>query len=284
MIEGKNILITGGSGFLASYLIPRILEQKPRSVLCVARNEGKLMEMANKYPDSGIDILAGDIADPWVAAKAMNKIDGVFHLGAFKHVRMAEDMPMECYKSNLVGTANLLRESMTQLPKFFMFISTDKAAQVKGIYGATKKISEKLLEEIQSFNPATAYRCVRYGNIMYSTGSVMCLWKEALQKGEPVKIADPNMTRFYWTADQAVDLIFDCLKNAPDAKPWMPTMKAIRLGDLLTAMVEKYGNGKISEVRTTGATPADNMHETLDGKTFSNEVALYTIEQIKSMI
>jgi len=268
-------LITGGTGFLAEALIPRLKGE----IRVVARNEGKLVSLKQKFPH--IEILTGDIADKWVAKQAMIGIMEVYHLAAIKHVDIAERQPYEAIQTNINGTINLLAESFINIPKSFVMISTDKAAQVSGVYGATKFLGEKLMEQMAYCNPKTKYRVVRYGNVLYSTGSVLCKWKEKMLKGEKVMITEPNMTRFFWTREQAVDLIFDCIENAKDAKPYVPEMKAMRMGDLMEAMMQKYGRVEMEVIGNRGG---ENMHETMDGKVFSNQVEQFSIEEIKELI
>lgn len=275
----KNVVIFGGSGFLAQALIPRL--QSANSILCVARNEGNLIEVQQKY---GVDILPGDIADEWIAKKAMAGMQIVMDLSAFKHVGLAENEVHQTVRSNVLGTVTLLQETMRVLPEAFVFISTDKAARVSGVYGATKLLGERLVQETALVNPKTQYRVVRYGNILYSTGSVLCKWKDKLQKGEEVIITEPEATRFYWTVDQAVDLIFDSLENGKDAVPHHSSMKALRLGDLLVAMCDKYANGT-PKVKVIGLQKGENMHEIIeDNGADSSQVARYTYEEILDLI
>ena len=266
-------LVTGCSGFLAKPLIKR-LRQENCDIVGIARNEGKIIE-------ADCDIITGDITDDWIVKKGMKNVDGIFHLAAFKHVGLAENNAYQCAMSNVVGTTKLLQESYKTKPKFVIGISTDKAAQVSGVYGASKLIMEALFREAQKINPDTQYRIVRYGNVLYSTGSVLCKWKERIEKKLPVFLTDKDATRFFWTKEEAVDLIFDCLANAKDATPYTPKMKAMSMGNLLEAMMEKYGLVADEEI---GLQPGENMHETMDGKTFSNEVEQFTINEIKEKI
>lgn len=270
------ILITGGSGFLGEALISRLY---PEPIRVVSRNEGKLVELKEKFPE--IEILTGNIADDWVAKKAMNGARAVYHLAAYKHVALAEENILECINSNIVGSINLLKESIETKPLLMVGISTDKAAQVKGIYGATKLCMEGLFQEVEKINPQTKYRVVRYGNVLYSTGSVLCKWKSLIEQGKPVTLTNPESTRFYWTREQAVDHIFECIDKARDSKPYVPTMKAASLGDLLTAMMNKYGE---VEVKKSSLGSADNLHETMDGRVFSNEVDRLSIKELERLI
>lgn len=270
-------LIFGGTGFLGEKLVERL---KDEDVTVVARNEGKLIALREKFPN--INIIPGDIADSWTVASAfLMKPDGVFLLSAFKHVGMAEKEVMQCVKSNVIGTLKVLRASMEYKPKFVIITSTDKVAKVSGVYGATKLIDEKLFEEAERLNTDTKYRVVRYGNVLYSTGSVLCKWKEKMQKGEEVIVTDLDATRFFWTREEAIDLIFQCLESATSAKPWTPTMKAMSIRSLLEAMMQKYGT---VPVKIIGLQPGENMHETMDGVTFSNQVEQYTVEEFEKFL
>ena len=271
--KNKLYLVTGGSGFLGIPLCERILKAG-----------GKLVDLKQKY--SNIEILTGDISDKFEVHQAMKDVNGVFHLAASKHVGIAETQVRECIKTNTLGSMYILEESLKTNPDFVLSISTDKAAQVTGVYGATKLLMERLHEQFERVNPDTKYRIVRYGNVLYSTGSVLCKWKELLQSNEEVIVTDPDATRFFWTVAQALDLIEDCMKNAINTKAYCPDMKSMRVGDLLTAMSQKYlpGGGKL-KLKTIGLQPGENLHEkVMEEGPYSNECDKYTIEEIKELI
>lgn len=290
---GKLYLITGISGFLGERLAKRLLEQGAK-VRGVSRNEGKLIELKEKYPS--VEYITGDVSEYSVCYMAMKDVSGVFHLAAFKHVGLAEVQAKECIKSNVVGSLNVLDISL-QSPQceFVIGVSTDKAAQVAGVYGATKFLMESLFQNYEKMNDKCKYRLVRYGNVLYSTGSVLCKWKKALQEGKEVIITDPKATRFYWTVDQAIELIFNCLENATDSKPFVPGMKSVSLEDLLTAMTMKYAvwtfknssdiSEPLSEVRYIGLQKGENLHEKIleDGPD-SSQVERYTMKEIMELI
>jgi UDP-N-acetylglucosamine 4,6-dehydratase/5-epimerase len=275
----KRYLVTGGSGFLGHALISRLVKDDHK-VVALARNEGKLIELQQKFPD--IEIITGDIADPYTARLAVASVNGIFHLAGFKHVGQAEKQPKQCIQSNVSGSMVLLQAIDRRPYDFVIGISTDKAAQVAGIYGASKLLMEGLFRQFESHNPQTKYRIVRYGNVLYSTGSVLCKWKAALQKGEEVTITHPGATRFFWTVEQAVNHIFECLDNATDASPYIPYMNAISMRCLLEAMQKKYGKAK--KVNTIGLQPGENMSETMNGVIWSQDVPQYTIDEILQLI
>ena len=271
-------LITGGTGFLGGALIPRIKDD----IRVVARNEGKLVELKEKY--SNIDIIPGDIADPFICEMACKGVNGIYHLAAFKHVGLAEDNVRECVKSNIIGTLNILEQSRIIKPKFVIGISTDKAAQVTGVYGATKLLMEALFRDYEKINDATKYRIVRYGNVLYSTGSVLCKWRDLIKEGKELTVTDLDATRFYWTVNEAIDLIFSCLKSSKDSRPTSTRMKSIRIGTLLDAMWYKYGSGE-PRYRVIGLQPGENKHEIISSDMpDSSQSEQYTAKEILNII
>ena len=282
--QGKKYLVTGGAGFLGGELIERILNQGGY-VITVSRNEGNLIKLKQKFPND-LEIHTGDICDDFTLPRLMRGITGVFHLAAFKHVGLAETQSRECVKSNVVGSLNVLEQSVKNNVEFVIGVSTDKAAQIGGVYGASKYLMERVFTQFEQDYPETKFRIVRYGNVLYSTGSVLCLWKDKLQKGEEVIVTEPNATRFFWTIKQAVDLIYDCMENATDSSVHFPSMKSMRIDNLLKAMAEKYlPEGQELKVKTIGLQQGENLHERiLEEGPYSNEVEELTIEEIKELI
>jgi UDP-N-acetylglucosamine 4,6-dehydratase len=282
-LNGKNILVTGGSGFLGKKLLER-LSNYDCKITVVARDEGKLIEVVQD--NKNVEIITGDISDPFIVRQCFNKnIDCVFHLAAFKHVGIAESQTRECVKSNVIGTLNLLEQSIDENLDFFLNVSTDKAAIVSGMYGASKFLAEGLVRQFEKLNSETQYRTVRYGNVLYSTGSVLCKWKKIIEEGGEVIITDPEATRFFWTIDQAVNLLFECLEKANNSDPWVPDMKSMKMGDLLDAMILKYGNGKSIKVNEIGLQQGENKHEKIFSDGLSSEDAdKFSIKEITKLI
>lgn len=282
--RNKTYLVTGGAGFLGQELIARLEAAGCTNIVTMSRNEGKLVALKEKFPF--VKIIPGDLSDPYCAEKAVQGVDAIFHLAAFKHVGLAEQNVRECVLGNVTGTSNILELTRKYPIDFILGISTDKAAQVSGVYGATKLLHERLFSDYEKINPTTKYRTVRYGNVLYSTGSVLCKWKDRLQNDEELIITDPDATRFYWTVDQAIDLIFDCLDQAQDSKPYVPEMKSMSVGDLLEAMIRKYlPEGNVPKVKTIGLQPGENFHEIIiEGGLNSSEVERFTIEEIMELV
>ncbi len=274
----NKITIFGASGFLGVELVKHLYERDP--IVAVGRNESQLVALKEKFP--GIEIIVGDIADPWTVKKAMKDAYEVHVLSALKHVGIAEKDVHSCMQTNVVGLMNIIQESYITKPKVLMFISSDKAAQGTGVYGMSKKIGEKLMEEAETINPETKYRTVRYGNVIYSSGSVLCKWRDKMLKGEEVIVTDPTATRFFWPVQEAINLIFDCIEHSTSAKPTVTGMKSIQIGDLLEAMMDKYGR---VPVKVIGLQPGENMHEIIaDGIPDSFHSERFTKEEISKLI
>ena len=281
--KDKLYLVTGGSGFLGVPLVGRILNSGGK-VRVLSRDEGKLIDLKQKYPE--IEILNGDIADWFEVKQAMKGVNGVFHLAASKHVGLAEKTVRETIKSNITGSLNILENSFDENLEFIIGISTDKAAQVAGVYGASKLLMERLFTQFERLNPSCDYRIVRYGNVLYSTGSVLCKWKELIEKNQELIVTEPSATRFFWSVDQALDLIYDCLNNAKDSSPYVPSMRAMSIENLLEAMYVKYiPEGGSRQIKTIGLQPGENLHERIleDGPD-SSQAIQYTVEEILPLI
>jgi len=276
----KKILVAGGSGFLGHALIERLISRGEKDITSLSRNESNAVALKEKFPT--ISIIVGDIADPWVVQKSMKHVDDIYLLSALKHVGIAEKDVKSCVNTNIIGCMNVISESLVTVPNTLVFISSDKAAQGTGVYGMSKKIGEKLMQEAQEINPETKYRTVRYGNVIYSSGSVLCKWRDKMQKGEEIIVTDVDSTRFYWPVSDAVDLIFNSVSIGIDATPIVAPMKSMRLGDLLEAMMSKYGTVPVKHI---GLQPGENMHEVItEYLPNSFESERFTKEEILELI
>tara|TARA_R100001509_G_C4884677_1_gene221610 strand:- start:6414 stop:7268 length:855 start_codon:yes stop_codon:yes gene_type:complete len=283
LLKNKNVLVFGGTGFLGKELVAKLIYSGFENITIFSRDEGKLIELYQEHKN--IKILTGDIADKFEVYQAMKGMDYIFHLAAFKHVGLAETQSRECIKTNLIGSLNILECSVDLQPDLIITTSTDKAAQVNGVYGATKYLVEELFSQFEKVNHMTDYRVVRYGNVLYSTGSVLCKWKKLIQENKEVIITDPEATRFFWTVSEAVELLFECIWKSEDSSPYCPSMKSMAMGDLLEAMILKYGNGKRPSVKTIGLQQGENKHEKIlrEGPS-SDEVERFTVKEIMELI
>jgi len=278
--RGKNYLITGGTGVIGYFLCERILSMGGQ-VIVLSRSKIKLDKLKEKYNE--IEIVLGDVCDKKLLKDTIKRVDGVFHLAALAQ-GMQSGKPIESIQTNLIGSMNVLEVS-TEVD-FVLGISSDKAVQVSGTYGATKFLMEKLFNQFEESNSKIKYRVVRLGNIIYSTDSVLCKWKKLIQECKEVVVTDYNATRFYLTAEESVDLIFNCLENSVDSKPYFEYTKSTSIGDLLQAMTNKYLPSDCElPIKVIGLQPNENLHEKISEEgSFTNEIDNYTIKELEKLI
>ena len=279
--KSEKYLVTGGTGVVGYKLCERILGMGGK-VRVLSHGEDNLKKLKDKYNE--IEIVCGDISNQQDVRDAMVDIKGVYHLAAVAE-GMQSGKPLASIQTNIIGSIKVLLESTET--DFVLGVSSDKAVNVSGTYGATKFLMEKLFAEFEEINPYTKYRVVRLGNVIYSHDSVLCKWKKLIESGDPVIITEPSATRFIITQDQSIDLIFNCLEKSTDSKPYTENMKSTSMDNLLKAMIRKYCPSEIliSSVETIGLQQGENLHEkiTEDGL-YSNETEQYTIEELEEII
>ncbi len=282
MIQKDELyLITGGTGVVGQALCSRILYLGGR-VRVFSRSADKLLEMKKKYKN--IEIMVGDVTNNLEVSNAYKNVKGVFHLAALAQAMQSGGASESIY-INLTGSMTVLNESSNNKVDFVLGVSSDKAVQISGPYGATKFLMERLFDEYQEINKRIKYRVVRMGNVIYSIDSVLYKWKSLLENGDEVIVTEPKATRFFLTKNQSVDLMLNGLKS-DSSKPYCDIPKSTSIGNLLQAMANKYlPKGKELKVKEIGLQPNENLHEQIvDGGPMSNEMEQYTIEELERMI
>jgi UDP-glucose 4-epimerase len=236
----KTILITGGTGFLGRNLALK-LKNEYRIILTGRNNKQNLF--ASKY--TGCQVAPLDISniesvrDVFVEFKP----DIVIHAAATKFVDLAEKYPMECIDVNILGSQNVARVAVEREIPVVIGISTDKAAPpVRNIYGMSKSVMERIFCAMDG-KSATKFTSVRYGNVAWSTGSVMTIWKKMLEETGMIGTTGPEMRRFFFSVDEAVNLVITAMKNIDLAKGKVLSrhMKAAQMQDILQAWIEEKG-------------------------------------------
>jgi UDP-N-acetylglucosamine 4,6-dehydratase/UDP-glucose 4-epimerase len=285
IIKDKIFVVTGGYGFLGSHLIADIIDNGG-IVKAIGRDVKKMLALKDLYGDS-IEIFLGDIKNiNDVTPLITEEVTGVFHLAAFKYVGAAEERVLDCISTNIIGTINVLETSAKCGVEFVMGVTGAAAVQVSGTYGATKMLNEKLFFYYQKEYSGTKFRILRYGNILYSTGSVLCKWKNLISRGEPITITDGGATRFFSTIEEAVQLIYDCIDKSQDFRPYIPQLKAITIDALLMAMILKYkpANTEV-KINRIGMQVGENKHEKVhEHGANSSECEQFTLEEILKII
>ena len=204
--QGKEILVTGGCGSIGSEIVRQLLKYKPKRIKILDNNESGHFNLRQKIPSSITRHLVGDIRDRDRIKKAMKGVDIVFHAAALKHVPICEYNPFEAVSTNVIGTQNMVDMAREEGVDKFLAISTDKAVNPINTMGATKLLSEKLVT-ITYGEYKTKFSCVRFGNVLNSNGSVIPIFRDQIAKGGPVSITSEDMTRFFMSIDEAVNLV-----------------------------------------------------------------------------
>jgi len=280
--KGNTYLITGGTGIIGTALCDKILKLDA-NVIVLSRDEFKLKKLQNKY--KGITTMVGDICDINCVKESMKNVSGVFHLAALAQ-GLQSGKATESVETNLLGTINILKESLNTKLDFIIGTSSDKAVQVSSVYGATKFLMEKLFLEFESMNSKVKYRIVRLGNVIYSIDSVLHKWKNLIQDCKEVIVTAPDATRFYITCDQSIDMILNCLYKSKDSSPYYEDMKSTSIGNLLKVMCDKYTPiGCTISIKNIGLQPGENMHEKICTNRISSDKSIqYKLNELRDII
>jgi len=264
MFDGKTILITGGTGSLGKALTKRLLDLNAKTIRIYSRNESKQIEMESDFDDKKLRFFVGDIRDSERLFTALEDVDVVFHAAALKHVPKIEYNPFESIKTNVIGSQNVIDNSLRQDVEKVVCVGTDKAVSPLNTYGATKLLMEKLFVSANNYvNPEkhkTKFVAVRYGNVLGSSGSVIPKFIELIKKNKPITITDANMTRFTITMNEALDFILKATETGSGSEIFIPKIKSYEMSTLVETLTELFGETK-QEI--TGIRPGEKLHETL---------------------
>lgn len=272
MVKNSNILITGGTGSLGKSLIEFLLdnenEYKPKTIKILSRDEDKQYWLKHLYKNSQhiskIQFIIGDIRSFPTIVSALQNIDVVIHAAAMKQVPICEEFPYEAVQTNIIGSHNIVSAiEQYKIPvKKVIGLSTDKSCDPINVYGMTKFIQEKLFLLANKNCSSTDFITVRYGNVLGSRGSVIPLFKEQIKQGGPITITDTNMTRFFFSMQDAIDTIMAALQEAKKGETFVPKIKSFSIRNLAEAMV----GGRNIPIIVTGIRPGEKLHETLISK------------------
>lgn len=261
MLNGKSILITGGTGSLGKALTRTILEKWPdvKRLVIFSRDEQKQFEMAQEFPKSKYDAIRyfiGDIRDFERTKRALQDIDYVIHAAAMKHVPIAEYNPMECIKTNINGAENLINACLETNVTDVVALSTDKACAPINLYGATKLASDKLFVAANNVRGKNQikFSVVRYGNVMGSNGSVIPFFQKKVKEGV-LPITDPAMTRFNISLEDGVKMVLFALEKAWGGEIFIPKIPSYKITDVATAI------GPDCKQEVIGIRPGEKIHE-----------------------
>lgn len=242
MLDGKTILVTGGTGSFGNAFTQYVLDNyNPKKIIIYSRDEYKQFVMRNAFRgyDEKLRFFIGDVRDESRLRRALNGVDYVIHAAALKQVPACEYNPMEAVKTNIDGAMNLVNAALDSDVEKVVALSTDKAVNPVNLYGGTKLVSDKLFVAANAYRgeSGTTFSVVRYGNVAGSRGSVIPFFDRLIRGGaEELPITDFQMTRFWISLEEGIRLVVKALHEAKGGETFISKIPSFRVTDLATAM------------------------------------------------
>jgi FlaA1/EpsC-like NDP-sugar epimerase len=270
MLAGARVLVTGAGGSIGQELCRQIRSHDPASLHMLDHDESNMhtlqLELNGRALLDSAEIVIADIRDETRIQQVLRSVRPhvVFHAAAHKHLPLLERNPGEGVKTNVLGTQNLVRAAAESGTGRFLLISTDKAAEPQSILGATKRLAEMI---VQSNADGKMRACsVRFGNVLGSRGSLLAVVRDQIERGEPVTVTDPDVTRFFMTVEEAVGLVVSAAPMGEFGETFVLDMgEPVRIVDLVRRYAELLRMQDV-EIRFTGLRPGEKLHETLFGE------------------
>lgn len=269
ILEGKTVLVTGGTGSFGKKFTKKALELGVKKIIIFSRDELKQYEMKQEFRDSRLRFFIGDVRDKDRLHRAFDGVDIVIHAAAMKHVDACEYNPFEAVKTNINGAQNIIEAAIDCGVEKVIALSTDKACAPVNLYGATKLASDKLFVAANSYvgDKNTRFAVVRYGNVVGSRGSVVPFFKKIKETGI-VPITDERMTRFWITLEQGVQFVLDNLERMHGGEIFVPKIPSMNIMDLAKAIAPEC------KTEIVGIRPGEKLHEAM----IMEDDARHTIE------
>ena len=262
-INGAIVLVTGGTGSFGKTMVNYLLSQGCAEIRVFSRDETKQEHMRIAYNEERLRFYIGDIRDSSSINSAMKGVDYVFHAGALKQVPSCEFFPMQAVMTNIHGSNNVMQAAIDNSVKSIVCLSTDKAVYPVNAMGMSKAMMEKVaLSHARNLTEdETIISCVRYGNVMYSRGSVIPLFIKLIKEKSPITITSPLMTRYLMSLPQSVDLVNYAFANATQGDIFIQKAPACTVADLATALTELFESDVKNQI--IGVRHGEKMYEAL---------------------
>lgn len=270
-IEGKIVLVSGAGGSIGSELCRQVAKFRPRRLVAVDIYENTVFELAGEmqklYPNLEFEVVIASVRSRERLEAVFNRYKPhvVFHAAAHKHVPLMEKNPGEALKNNIIGTKNMIDMSDKYLVERFVLISTDKAVNPTNVMGATKRVAEMLIQE-RSGKSQTNFVAVRFGNVLGSNGSVIPLFRKQIEQGGPVTVTHPEITRFFMTIPEAVQLVIQAGAMAEGGEIFVLDMgEPVKIMDLAENVIRLSGYvpGVDIDIKIVGLRPGEKLYEEL---------------------
>lgn len=264
MSTGKTVLITGGTGSFGNTVAKALLRREDiKQIRVLSRDEAKQDQMRHAINDDRVRFYLGDVRDFTSVERAMRSVDYVFHAAALKQVPSCEFFPMEAVRTNVVGSENVVRAADQAGVDSVVCLSTDKAVYPVNAMGMSKAMMEKVAVAygLNNQETDTTVSCVRYGNVMYSRGSVIPLFIQQLKAGKDLTVTNPDMTRFMMSLQDSVSLVQYAFENAKQGDLFIRKAKSCTIGNLAQAVINLFQSP--ASVRIIGTRHAEKVSEAL---------------------
>ena len=263
-LEGTVVTITGGTGSFGATMASHLLQRGVGRVNIFSRDEAKQDDMRRRFSDERLRFYLGDVRDAASVAPAMRDVDFVFHAAALKQVPSCEFFPQQAVKTNVVGSDNVIKAAAKAGVRSLVCLSTDKAVYPVNAMGMSKALMEKTAQAFARNYPESemTVSVTRYGNVMYSRGSVIPMFVKQLQDGQPLTLTEPKMTRFLMSLADSVDLVDHAFTHAAPGDLFIKKAPASTVEVLARAVASLMGNDD-PDLRTIGVRHGEKMHETL---------------------
>ncbi|MBT5549518.1 MAG: polysaccharide biosynthesis protein [Nitrospina sp.] len=261
--EGKTILVTGGTGSFGGYFVNFLLDKNFEEIRVFSRDELKQEEMRLKFQNPKIKFHIGDVRDRDSVDDVMAGVDYVFHAAALKQVPTCEFFPMQATQTNVLGSQNVINSAIRHGVSRVVSLSTDKAVYPVNALGITKALMEKVVQSTSRklLEGQTILTLVRYGNVLFSRGSVIPLFMKLIKEKKPLTVTEPGMTRFLLPLKEAINLVGFALGNGKQGDIFVRNAPSCSVGDLAQALKNILGSD--AEIKTIGMRHGEKMHETL---------------------
>ncbi len=261
MFDDSKIFVSGATGSWGQTLITQLLKNyNVEEIICFSRGELQQVLMKRKFNNSKLKFVIGDIRDYEAVKNATKGVDYIFHLAALKHVPVCEENVQETIKTNINGTTNIVNAAIENKIKKVIDVSSDKAVEPINLYGMTKAVGEKIIVQANDLNDYTKFVCIRGGNVMGSSGSVIPYFIEQIKAGGPITLTHNKMTRFFLTLDEAIKLLFKASIDSIGGETFVMNMPSCYIKDLAEVLMDRYGKVDIIE---TGMRPGEKLDEML---------------------
>lgn len=263
-LSGATLAITGGTGSFGSTMARHLLEQGVESIHILSRDEAKQDEMRQRFGDARLKFLLGDVRDATSVGNALTGVDFVFHAAALKQVPSCEFFPEQAVKTNIVGSRNVIEAAHKLGVQSVVCLSTDKAVYPVNAMGMSKALMEKTAQAFSRNHPEskTTVSVTRYGNVMYSRGSVIPLFVRQIREGKPLTLTEGSMTRFLMSLQESVDLVEHAFFHADPGDLFVKKAPACTV-DTLARAVAKVMGVENPDIRKIGIRHGEKMYETL---------------------